>query len=353
MATTPPRTDIAGMARAPDAELLGLAKQVAEQDLAVAAVRELVVRRSSRLPAVLRDIVADGEKDPDLRSLAAVELGHDARPANREALAEVLTGSPPGVARRAAEALGRIGDEASLARLRRLRPSDPVLRQTVDFARSLISYRLGLGQDLLDAPPPPRLDDAERAAPMEITFAAPPEAVRAEAMAAAQREFPAVPLAPDGALHFECGSDRFFAAFTAALQRRKTLTPLLERNAVLVTVMKRAAAIGEYTAYLYVLTHPERAGRIRLFGVRPSGLIVLTGEAEVGERVAEFRVGSLATPHLVPVTVEASYDHDAHQLAFGAMRIDSDFGPGMKRSRGPTASGPPAAPGREPTPGPT
>jgi hypothetical protein len=353
MATTPPRIDIAGMARAPDAELVGLAKQVPDQDLAVAAVRELVVRRSSRLPAVLRDIVTDGEKDPDLRSLAAVELGHDARPANREALAEVLTGSPPGVARRAAEALGRIGDEASLARLRRLRPTDPVLRQTVGFARSLISYRLGLGQDLLDAPPPPRLDDAQRAAPMEITFAAPPETVRAEAMAAAQREFPTVPLAPDGALHFECGSDRFFAAFTAAVQRRKTLTPLVERNAVLVTVMKRAAAIGEYTAYLYVLTHPERAGRVRLFGVRPSGLIVLTGEADVGDRVAEFRVGSLATPHLVPVTVEASYDHDAHRLTFGAMRIDSDFGPGLKRSRGPTASGPPAAPGREPTPGPT
>jgi hypothetical protein len=342
MAATPERIDIAGMARAPDAELLGLAKQVPDRDVAVAAVRELVVRRSSRLGAVLRDIVADGERDADLRALAAVELGHDARPANREALAEVVTGSPPGVARRAAEALGRIGDEASLARLRRLRPTDPVLRQTVDFARSLISYRLGLGQDLLDAPPPPRLDDAQRAAPMEITFATPPEAVRTEAMAAAQREFPAVPLAPDGALHFECGSDRFYAAFTAAVHRRKTLTPLVERNAVLVTVMKRAAAIGEYTAYLYVLTHPERAGRIRLFGVRPSGLIVLTGEADVGDRVAEFRVGSLATPHLVPVTVEATYDQDARRLSFGAMRIDSDFGPSMKASRQPATSAPPA-----------
>ena len=341
MADTPARIDVAGMARAPDTELLGLAKQAPERDLAVAAIRELVVRRTPRLGAILRSIVTDGERDPDLRTLAAVELGHDARPANREALAEVLTDAPPGVTRRAAEALGRIGDEDSLTRLRRLRPSNPVLRQAVDFARSLISYRLGLGDDLLDAPPPPRLDDALRAPPMELTFATPPDAVRTEAMAAAQREFPAVPLAPDGALSFECGSDRFYAAFTAAVQRRKTLVPLRERNAVLVTVMKRAAAIGEYTAYLYVLTHPERAGRIRLFGVRPSGLIVLTGEAEVGDRVAEFRVGSLATPHLVPLTVEASYDHDARRLAFGAMRIDTDFGPGMKGSRQPATSAPP------------
>jgi hypothetical protein len=341
MAATPERIHIAGMARAPDAELLGLARQVPQRELAVAAVRELVVRRSPRLGAVLRDILADGERDPDLRALAAVELSHDARPANREALAEVLTGAPPPVTRRAAEALGRIGDEASLTRLRRMRPTDPVLRQTVDFARSLISYRLGLGQDLLDAPPPPRLNDADRAPPMDITFAAPPEPILAEAMAAAKREFPALPLAPDGALHFECGSDRFFAAFTAAVQRRKTLTPLLEHNAVLVTVMKRAAAIGEYTAYLYVLVHPERAGRLRLFGVRPSGLAVLTGEAEVGEREAVFRVGSLSTPHLVPVTVEANYDHEARRLTFGAMRIDTDFGPGMKASRRPATPAPP------------
>jgi len=336
----PPPVEVAGLARAPERQLVDGARHSESPELVMASLRELAVRRSPRRGAVLTAVVADPDQHEDARSLAAVELGHDARPAHREALAAVLTGAPAAVVRRAAESLGRIGDEASYAQLRRLRTKEPVVRQAVDFARTLISYRLGLDDDLLEAPPPQRLAAVQRSAPMEIDFAAPSKAVGDEALAAAAREFPALRLSLDGALHFACNNDEFFVAFNDGIHRRKTLAGLGAHNAVLLTVMKRSAALQRYAAYLYVLTHPERPGRLRLFGVRPSGIVVLTGEADLADRRADFRVGSLATPHLVPVTVEATYDHDARRIGFVTTIIDSDFAPGQKGSKAPKPSAP-------------
>lgn len=155
-------------------------------------------------------------------------------------------------------------------------------------------------------------------------------------MRAGAREFPAIELSADGALSFGCGGDDFFAAFTRDVHRRKTLRPLAERPAVLMVVMRRRAALDRYTGYLYVLVHPERDDRLRLFGVRASGILVVAGEVDLADREARIRVSAVPSPHQVPVTVEATYDHEARRISFVTAVIDSDFAPGTKGSQRPS-----------------
>jgi hypothetical protein len=336
--------DVESLPGDPDeAELVARVRESEDTETVKTAIRELARRRSPQRSQVLTDVLRDRKRDPGVRTTVAVELGRQAEPAHREALLDAMKGAEPSLARRAAEALGRIGDEEAYASLRRLRPRDPVVQQSVAFARTLISYRLGLDRDLLDAPRPPQLPAGQRGQPMDIDFATPSEASVREALTAAEEEFPTVPLSADGALHFSCAGDQFFVAFNGEVQGRDTLTPLGEHNAVLMTVMRRPEVLERYGAYLYILTHPEREERLRLFGVRTTGAVVLTGEVRLSERRASFRVGALPSPLQVPVTVEATYDHTERRIDFVETVIDADFLPGQKRSRQPSKSAPPGS----------
>lgn len=337
------QADIEGIPEDPDDEHVAQrVRQAGDPQSVKAAIRELGRRRSGLRTELLTDVVLDGEQDADVRALAAVELGKQADTAHRQALLRALKVRERPVVRRAAEALGRIGDEEAYARLGRLRPRDPVVSQSVRFARTLISYRLGLDRDLLDAPRAPRLPESQRGEPMDIDFATPSEPVAREALTAAEEEFPALRLSTDGALDFSCGGDRFFVAFNRDVHRRKTLRGLRQHNAILMTVMRRPEVLGRYGAYMYVLTHPDSEDRLRLFAVRTTGLIALTGEVTVQERHATFRVDAQPSAHQVPVTVEAAYDHDERRIRFVTTNIAADFLPGQKGSRQPAKSPPPA-----------
>lgn len=334
--------DVESLPGDPDeAELAERVRGSEDTETVKTAIHELGRRRSPERSRLLTDVLLDRKRDADVRATAAVQLGRRAEPAHREALLDAMKGAEPPVARRAAEALGRIGDEDAYARLRRLRPRDPVVQQSVAFARTLISYRLGLDRDLLDAPRPPQLPAGQRGEPMDIDFATPSKAAVREALTAAEEEFPTLPLSTDGALHFSCAGDQFFVGFNDEVQGRDTLAPLGEHNAVLMTVMRRPEVLERYGAYLYILTHPEREDRLRLFGVRTTGAVVLTGEVRLSERGATFRVGALPSPLQVPVTVQATYDHAERRIEFVETVIDADFVPDQKRSRRPSKSAPP------------
>jgi hypothetical protein len=317
-------------------------KALAERALAVdnpsvsrAAIRELARKRSPRRRTVLTEIVLDDGRDADVRAMAAMQLGRYNTAASRKALLEVVSGSPDAVRRRAVEALGRIGDEESLARLRRLRPRDAVIQRSVDCARALISYRLGLGTDLLEPPTKRRLTAGQRMRPINTTIPAATGRLVKEALADAEEELPALPLSPEGARHLICGANQFVLALSREMHEHKTLAWLGRRNAVLMVVLWKASTLDAFEPYMYVLAHPEREGRLRLLGLRSMGEVTVAGEIELREQSAVFSAHAAETLHQVPMDLIGTYDHQKKTIVFATAVIDSDFARNTKGSRVP------------------
>ena len=115
------------------------------------ALRELLRRRRGRTP-LLAEVVVDRKRPAEMRAIAAVALGRQAAPAAKDALIAAVREDPL-VLRRAAEALGKMGDEQALAVLETLEPPRGPAKRSVDFAKTLLAYRLGLDEHRLARPP--------------------------------------------------------------------------------------------------------------------------------------------------------------------------------------------------------
>jgi hypothetical protein len=303
-----------------------------------AAIAELMRSRSPRRMSLLSEVVRDKGRHADVRAMAALNLGRDAKPANQEALLDAISGSPGLVRRRAIESLGKIGDAKALEQLRRLRPRDPVMKRSLNFARSIISYRLGLGTDLLEPPPALSLTSGQRVPSVDTAIPPVTTELLEETLAASREELPGLRLSSAGARQLACGANRFVLAFNREIHRRKTLSALAQRNAVLMVVLWKPSTLDDFETYMYILSHPERENRLRLLGLRSMGVITLSGEIDLRELSADFRITTTETPHQVPLELEGTYKHASQSIEFTRTVIDSNFPRNMKSSRTPQRS---------------
>jgi hypothetical protein len=273
------------------------------------ALQELSRRRSPRRTTVLTEVVADSERPGDLRATAAVELGRDNKASHRNALVGALRSRDHTVVRRAAEALGRIGDEEALAALRSLRPRSEPVRRSVRFARTLISYRLGLDSDRLR---PPAADELLEVQPQDaVPVSLQPLTVPSveEVVPDLRQQLPAVTVSAEGAHEITCGDQRFLLVFNAEVHRRKTLASLGRRPTVAAVVFKWSAGLDRYYLQEYQLVDPGQDGGPLLFGVRTTGVVVHFGPVGLRAQEADFSVRTVNTPYAPPVDIEGTYDH--------------------------------------------
>ena len=310
----------------PAADREGLPASVSRQQLVAAiegrskrfgaaeALKELARRRSPGKAEVFARVVVDEERPAEARATAAIELGREAKPANQKALVGALAARDPTVTRRAAESLGRIGDEQGLAALKRLRPRAGPVRRSVTFAKSLIAYRLGLREQLLEAPDRGLVLPVQRrrAVPLEI-WQETPEAVKRLAPTL-RREAPGIPLAQDGALGLSCGGNRFLVMLHRDLRTADPLADFVEPSAVAGVVLKRSPSLERYALYEYLLAHPAGEGEVHLFGVRPTGVVAHYGRARPERGGAGFELRTLRMPHSPPLAIEGRYDAGERQL---------------------------------------
>jgi hypothetical protein len=311
--------------RVTEGELIAAVEGRSETIGGVEALKELIRRRSRKRTTILLRVVMDDEEPSDLRATAAVELGKERRKGHQEALVAALGSKDPSVVRRSAEALGRIGDEAALEPLASVRLRRGPVTRSVDFAKTLISYRLGLESNRLQPPhEAQRLGlNRRRAVPLEV---ATPRAREIEMiLILLRRELPAIPVSPEGVLGFACGADRFLVVFNRDVHRRKTLAPVAAKSAVPAVVLKRSPSLERYYVYEYILTHPAADDRLLLFGVRTTGVVAHFGEIKLESARGEFRVGTVETRYSPPVSIEGSYEHDARRLVFTAAFAQRDF----------------------------
>lgn len=292
-----------------------IASLVARRPLAErrTALKELIGRRVKRAAPILRRIARSATAAPELRMTAAIALGQEPGAENRRALEAALGAKDDEVARRTAEALGRIGDRKSLEALRTSPvPGAPAAARAHGFARALISYRLGLGTDLVLAQGAPARLDPKRATTLPI---APIGRVNlAQAKARLPRELPELPVHLEGGVELKCNGVDLLVVPHAAPAKA------MRGNFVPAVVFRRAHSLGHFTVHLYILAHPIRPGAWALHGARPDGTIAYKGEAHGDLKQLRFTLDALDVPLAPPFFMEGALDPKTAVLDVTAAR---------------------------------
>lgn len=317
-----------------DRTLLNTVKGRTEAVESVEALRELLRRNPSR-SRLLTDLVTDTDRPAEVRSASAVALGRERKPGHEDALLEALRDRNPDVVRRAAESLGKVGDAQALTVLERLKPTSGPARRSVEFAKSLISYRFGLDEHRLRRPPSSSELQVQPRRALAVEASTPDPAALSAILADAEHEVPGVALSERGAMAFSCGGHDYVLLLAAALHEDDGLSWLTETRAVVAGLMEKAPASDRHFLAEYVFADPAPKRTARLLGVRPTGIISHVGELHP-EEGGTFEVHAVDTRNTRPVRIEGAYDADRGQLTVTRMLVHRHRAPSQKEPRQPT-----------------
>jgi hypothetical protein len=248
--------------------------------------------------------------DDDVRAAAAIALGQDNKPAHRKALVAALTDDAPSVVRRAAEALGRIGDEKELEVLRALLPEHPLVKRAADTAKTLLSYSLGKKNGLIPVPEPQQLLSLGN--DKSSLIAVEPVSIKQKKLSDVLTEhLPKWTLA-DQALTINCGNWHYLLVFdreTLAKISKQQLSQFKQGH-LLGALLRCERADGQYYRYAHILTHATVAKRLHLFAMRDASAseVAYYGEISFSADDINFSIHALNTRHTRPIIFEGEID---------------------------------------------
>lgn len=262
-------------------------------------------RRPARLRETLEEIVADGARPAELRTIATVGLSglRDSRSA--PVLLSAAKSGNPALARRAFEALGRVGTPETLAELKRIKaPAGPAAR-SLAFARSLIAYRHGLAGEKLSLPrnaDVTPLDEARAQRLPVARLAARPWAALKPALGGADLTLAPTERPP---LEILCGRERLLLMPNPALDGSGAAAAL-KRPIVAAVLMKHSATLARWYVAEYVFAHPAAGVAAALVGVRPTGTVVHSGSIVADGSGLRLQLQALDSPLAAPTRVMAT-----------------------------------------------
>lgn len=275
--------------------------------------------------ALARSIAKDAKQELALRTTATVALGRDPSVTNRTLLKHLLRAGDGPVVRRAAQGLGRIGDESALKALRSAKPTDAVVKRAVDTAKTLLSYRLGARSSRI---PTPEARDVlvlgkARARAFDVT---PLTDAAFQALTTLKTELPGVPTTKAGACTLDCGRGNYLVVFNREVAKKQGFARLMDTSAVMGAVLKRSDIDGRYFLDSYLLTHPGRGATARLFVMRASGAVTYHGELKSNEGGLSFSVAALNTRYSYPVELEGQIAASTLEVNFGKALVGTGRG---------------------------
>ena len=291
-------------------------------------LREAIRRRPAQLRETLETVVADPARPPEMRAIAAVGLGSlpDGRSAG--ALLKAAASKDGALARRAIEALGRVGTPDTLARLRRLAPVPGAAQKTLDFARSLIAYRHGLEGERLALPRGARVTPVDRARAAALPVARLSSAAWAALKPALHGADTTVVPAARAPLEIRCARDRLLL-FVHPMLEDGAPGPALARPMVAAVLMKWSPTLARWFLAEYIFSHPLRGGAAQLLGTRPTGGLVHTGRARTEGASLRVALQALDTPLAAPAQIDGLIGAAAPQ----GLRLDALVEPDRTRNR--------------------
>lgn len=247
---------------------------------------------------LLARVLENSGERPQLRSAAAIALGHILTAKAEQLLAQALRTAPSDVLPDILRSLGRIGSPAVLDRI------DPhgasavgLVAAAARFGAALITHRFGLsGHDL----PVPSAEDllAEptgRVRPIEVVRHSTAEA-RAVLASLAHEPY-GIDLAEESVTQLRCGTDRNTVCLNRQFVSRGSTGTLLERKALLALVALQAQEGDKHSVSYVILAAPSRtSGAIDLLAPRCSGEPALAGSARlIGDEI-RFSLRSVDRP---------------------------------------------------------
>lgn len=268
-------------------------------------LREVMRRRPASLRTTLEEIVTDPARPAELRTIATVGLSglRDAR--STPALMSAARSGDAALARRAFEALGRVGTPQTLAELKTLKAVAGPAARSLAFARSLIAYRHGLASHKLALPRKAGVTplDASRAQRLPVARLQPrPWAALKPALEGAD-----ITLAPTERppLEILCGRDRLLLLPNPALDAANAATAL-KRPLVAAVLMKHSPTLARWFVAEYVFAHPAQGMVATLIGVRPTGTVVHSGRIVAEGAGLRLELQALDSPLAAPTKVSAT-----------------------------------------------
>jgi hypothetical protein len=309
-----PRLSGAPTLDADEISLRRLRDAVAGRVLDFPRTRAMALLLESDFPNKHRDfevVLESQEELPEIRHLAALYLGKINTPSALEILIKSSEVRDEYVLAGVMNALGRIGDEASLDVVSRVeKGATGSAAKQARFAAALIAHRLGLQEHDL---PKPNDEDyinvtGSVARPLPITLA---HAADAEICLRSLSNQPfGIEFVERPTYQLRCGRSAWMILFNRDFADRDSIRALKERKALLGVVARRSMTTGLYSAVFIVLTSPsESASRLDILVHRTNGDLAFGGSAQIEGDGAEFSIRTASRPGAVPVRLEGTFEN--------------------------------------------
>jgi hypothetical protein len=292
------------------------------------ALRELLRRGEASTP-LLTELVRDPARPPAVRANAALALGAVPNATARRSLVQALADREAVVVRRAAEALGKIGDQSSLAALEQAAPREPAAARSVEFAKTLIAYRHGLVSHPVRRPPRAAVLRVDPGNALTVRPARPASPEAKSLLAETAQRFPAIALSEQTVSTFDCGENRFVLALSQDARR-----PAAGASAVAALLLEKSPVSDEHFLAEYVLADPAARGQVNLHGLRPNGTLIHVGELDLS--TGSFEIRAIDIRAFPPVEVRGTFDAATGDVTFSQMLIQREFSAAQSAPRSPT-----------------
>jgi hypothetical protein len=299
-----------------DDDLFGIVLGKGDEESMLGALKELFRRKTPRQLEICRRVLDDTDQSAEARKTVAVQLGTERLAENQELLLQHLKTNDPAVFARIAQSVGKIGDEEALKLLEEIEPPNVgTAQRSLDFAKSLMAYRLRLDRNLIALPTDTDLVEVTNGIPIEITKVEAND-VR-KAFEDVKKHLPAVSLAAEGATKLTCPSIELLLVFTEKFHEPEALESVLDRSALPLVLLKKAYSLGRYFLSQYLFTQPsEDRKEVELLGTRPRGDLTYVGRIQISEKGFEFNLRSVDSLYASAIEVEGYYDPEQQAFNF-------------------------------------
>lgn len=298
-----------------------MATRAPDPERARLALKTLAARYPDEVLPEAQRVAADPTLPDSLRSVAAVELGRHAEPETQQTLIEMIPTASPGLSRHVFRALGQIGGESTLEVLEAANAPEGPARTALGFARSLISYRIGLPRYLLEPIRPDRkLDVLRRPVELEIDQLG-RDRIEA-ALPDLRRQLPRLSFQRDHGTVLVCGGTEHWILMNEEVASDGGRISVSERPMIAGVIVKFRECSNRFSLDEYLLVNGDGGERVTLLGTRPSGIVVHSGSIRLVGDEATFVLEATNPPYGRPLELQGRADA-AGRLSFSQARIDS------------------------------
>lgn len=280
------------------------------------ALVELSKRGTPRRLEICQELLDDPAQNVTVKEIVAIQIGSEHLAENQELLLQHLNRKEPSVFARIVQSLGKIGDEQALNRLEEVEVPDVTLsRDSLEFAKSLLAYRLRLDKNLIALSPDGDTLKITNRVPIKISKAEGIEV--SKAFKHVEKDLPAIPLSAEGATKLALPSFELLLVFTNNFQEPTSLKSILDKSALPMVLLKKAGFLGVYFLSEYFFTHPSRHRKEAvLFGTRPRGNITYAGKIQISQEDFKFKLKSVDSLYVLPMKLEGQYDLNQRSFNF-------------------------------------